>query len=73
MLREEEGKCNGHIKKPRDKKTSGNKKIQKLAHDEFLTKPSHVHPKMKEDVTSFTPLMKFIVYSKLTTLIINQS
>ena len=65
--------CNGYVKKVPRKEKSGNSKIQKLSHAEVVTKPSQVHPKMKEGFTSVTPLMEVIVYSKLTAFIIDQS
>ena len=43
---EKRKKCNAYTTKSRDKKESGNNKIQKLAHDEAVTKPSQLHPKM---------------------------
>lgn len=60
-------------KKRPQQENSGNNKIQKLAHDEVLSKPSHVYPDIKEEATSVIPVMEVIVDSKVTTLIINQS
>ena len=65
-------KRNAYTQEYRDKKKRGDNKIQKIAHDEVVTVPSQVHPKMKEEATSATPLVAVIGYSNLIPLIINQ-